>query len=180
MELSNQTLYQGDTWSWEEELSDYPASTHTLKLYLKLSTNETIELTASADVDTHVFSYSAANSANASPGIYSYQFKAVKISDSSVTTVEVGSIEVLPDINTITDERSWIQQAIDSIESVLPTALAREAGEISIAGRTIKYESKAELIKTYNNLKYMLKKEQQKERVKAGFDAGNAIKVEFR
>lgn len=180
MEITNQKLYQSDTWGWEEELSDYPASEYTLNIYLKKASGTAIQLTASASGDTHVLAYSAANSANATPGVYSYQAKVTETATSEVTTIETGKIEIYKDLATVTDERSWIQKAIDEIESILPTALSREAGEITIAGRTIKYISRIDLIKQYEKLKLMLKNEENKEKIKNGFNAGGKIKVEFR
>lgn len=178
LNISDQILYQGDTWSWEEELSDYPASTHTLNIYLKLASGTVIDLEATASGDTHVISRSAALSASADPGIYSYHAKVTNNSTGAVTTIETGKIEILQDITTINDERSWLQKVVDDLEAL--QADYREENEVSINGRTVKYTSRADVVKDYLKYKKMLSDAIKKERIKQGYNAGGKIKIELR
>ena len=178
LNISDQILYQSDTWSWNEELSDYPASTHTLNIYLKLASGSIIDLESTASGDTHVISYSAELSAAADPGVYSYQARVTNNSTGKITTIETGRIEIFKDLTKINDERGWLQKVVDDLESL--QADYREENEVSINGRTVKYTSRSDVVKDYLKYKRMLSDAIKKERIKQGYDSGGKIKVEFR
>ncbi|QQS36943.1 MAG: hypothetical protein IPM56_03025 [Ignavibacteriales bacterium] len=60
MNITSQKLFAGASWNWIEDLSEYLAPEFTLKIFLKLRNNQTIELTGTAEGSTHKFTVNSA------------------------------------------------------------------------------------------------------------------------
>ncbi len=118
----------GDLLTWKrKDLTDYPASSWTLKYYL-VKDGEQIIITAAADpdsTDNFLVSVAPATTATYTTGIYKWM---ARISTGSgVTlqeyTIEEGTIEILPNLgatlNTGLDTRSHAKKMLDAIEATL-------------------------------------------------------------
>ncbi len=60
MNITSQKLFAGASLNWIEDLFDYTAPEHTLKIFLKLRSNQTIELTGTAKGLAHRFTVNSA------------------------------------------------------------------------------------------------------------------------
>lgn len=180
LQITSETLYVGDSWSWTESLSDYPATSYSLQIVLKYRDNPPVILNGSADGDDFDFTYSAANSSKLPSGGYAYQVVATKTSDSTVTTIERGKISLLPNLKTSTDTRNHYEKVIDAIEAVIEQRATEAHQSISINGRNITKYSHAELIAVKSKYEFMLKQEKRKEKMAQGLDPGGRIKIQFK
>lgn len=110
-------LRAGDTLSFTEGLSDYPASTWTATLFLQNQATAE-EFNATASGDDHVFSRTGAQTGEWDPGRYRWF---VRVTDgTTVTTIDDGWIEIQPEPGDESyDHRSHARQMIDAIEAML-------------------------------------------------------------
>ena len=175
----------GDTWQWRREdlSSDYPASTWTLKYYLKNASNH-IEITASADGDYFAVTVTAATTIAYTAGTYSWVAYAEKGAGASLERYELdrGILEVLRsfvDVNTY-DARSHAKIALDSLNEALKT-YGNKAYTLnySIAGRVMQFKSNDEFMKMRSLLKTEVQREEAAEKISQGLDSGRRIGVRF-
>lgn len=143
------TLVAGDTIAWTRELSDYPASTWTLA-YRLINAANTIDITASADGDTHSVAVSAAVSATYQPGVYTWQ--AYVTAGAARYTVGSGRIEIKPDLAAQQggfDTRSEARQILEALREGYKTMTLAGSGhvfEYQIAGRVMRYHKPADIL----------------------------------
>lgn len=169
----------GDLIQWTRDFADYPAPTWVLS-YVLLNSTGKITITGTADGTRHLISVPAATSAAWTPGIY--RFQAYVTSGTSRYQVRDGSIEVLPNFATATtsDTRSTARKTLEAIEAEI---LARASGgasvEYTIAGRSLKREPLAELIKLRDRYAAMVRSEEAADRIARGLGTKNKILVRF-
>jgi hypothetical protein len=111
------TVHQGDSVSWQESLSDYPAGIWTLTLYCSRA-GDRFEIQASADGDIHSISVPASVSSDYGTGRFRWFARVTDGTD--VFTIDDGWIEVLP--NPASDRHDWRSHArkmLDAIEATL-------------------------------------------------------------
>ena len=180
MQLNEEKLYQGNTWNWSEQLADYDPTDYTLTLYLKLGTGDTISKEAAEDDEDatkHEFTYAAAATTNYTSGVYDYEFTVTKKSDSTVTSIDRGTVPVLPSLSASTDERTHYEKVLDALTSVIESRATREQGEITLPGGTaIKYLTPAELRTEYAYYKIMVKEERRRQN---GQPSSTTHKIKF-
>lgn len=149
MNITSQLLYAGASWNWIEDLSEYPAPEYTLKFFLKLRNNQTIELTGTAEGSTHKFTVSSATT-NIPNGKYSYQAQAFK--DNEMSLVETGSVDILPNLAVADDSREYWEQVVDEAKAAYKKLAGQVADQITLSnGKTITFANRAELLKIINN-----------------------------
>lgn len=105
----------GDTLSWVESWSDYPAPLYTLTLTL-ISTTGKQTVAASASGDGHEF---VLDSANLLAGRYDYQLVATGAGYRS--TIDRGYVTVEPDLAAADnfDGRDWVDKSIEAVQASL-------------------------------------------------------------
>lgn len=170
----------GDTWQWRREdlFSDYPASTWTLKYYLKNASSH-IEIIASADGNYFAVTVTAATTIAYAAGNYSW----VAYVEKGVERYEInsGTIIVLKSFVDVSayDNRSHTKKMLDAIELTLEGKAPSDVAQYTIAGRSIGKYSPEELVKfrDYYADKYQI--ELVKERIKNNKPALNRIKVQL-
>jgi hypothetical protein len=183
------TLRAGDTISWDESNSDYPASSGwTLAFVLTKYGQSLITITASADGDDYAISVLPAVSRVWVAGIYSWQAYVYKASGTPILitekyTLENGQITILPDITqavSATDLRSHAKKVLDAIESLLEGKSTADVLSYSIAGRSISKMNPEELIKWRSFYKTEYEREVEAEGIARGEDSPRRIGVRFR
>ena len=139
----------GDTVKWKRSLSDYPATSWTLKYFLVNSSGQ-IAITATADGADHLVSLAATDTAGYSAGKYRVQAR-VESAGGEKYTIEtaVDVIEVKPDLSAAStgyDYREHCEIALENIEAVLQNKATADNYSYSLAGRSLSKYSWTELI----------------------------------
>lgn len=143
-------LTAGDSWSWVESLSEYPAPTWTLKFLFRGPQAFSVE--ASASGADHAVSVAASTTANYKHGRYEWS---ARVTDgSTTTTIETGLLELEPDLsNVAVDHRSFNQRASDALEAVIENRATTDQLSFSIAGRSLSRMSWDELLSAYDRFR---------------------------
>lgn len=111
-------LRAGDTWAWKRSLADFPAPTWSLT-YTLINATGKVTLTAAAAGSEHLISAAATDTADHAPGRYRW---VARVSDgNAVHTVDVGAIDILPDLAAAAtyDARSHARKMLDAINATL-------------------------------------------------------------
>ena len=183
------SLRAGDTVSWNDSSSDYPATSGwTLEYAIRAYSKSPITITASANNADYAVSIPVSTSKNWASGNYTWQAYVYKASNNEFTekhTLATGQVEILPNltqVGTQTDLRSHAKKVLDAIETLLEgKALAGDALSYSIAGRSISKMSPEELITWRSFYKTEYQKELQAEAAAQGLDANpDRIGIRFR
>jgi len=139
MDIEKQDLVAGVDWDWTEGVANYPATTHTLKYYLKLSTGSTITLTSTASGTSHEFEIDKATTAGYTAGWYRYQ--AIVVNDSDANDVhevgEPGYVRVFPDLSTVSDAREHAHKMVDYLRTIQLAMAQQQYESLSVEGRSI-------------------------------------------
>lgn len=146
-----QSLTAGDTWSWTDSFSDYPASTWTLTYYFVGP--EAFNAVAVASGDDHETTVAATTTADYKPGTYDW---IARVTDgSTVTTVGQGRLTVAPNLaNRKYDHRSFWRKVLDQLEPVILGRAGTDQLSMSIAGRSLSRMSWDELLSVYDRAKF--------------------------
>lgn len=175
-------LRAGDTWKWTKTLADYPASyPWTLKYRFKHPTAAGFEITASAAGDNYAATVAAATSAGFTAGTYTWTAW-VEGGSSEKYTVDGGSMVLAPDYRaaaatTTLDARSDARVIYEALITAYKSAAASRAfvSEYEIAGRRMKFESRAGWIKEINYWKAQCAAELSAEAIANGTGIGRRI-----
>ncbi len=119
-----ESLFAGDTFAWERDLADYPASAWTLKYYFD-SELDSFEITAGAVGDLHTVSVVPATTKDYKAARYRWH---ARVDNATIfTTVDNGWLVVSPDpIGDKTDWRSHARKMLDAIEATLEGQATKE------------------------------------------------------
>jgi hypothetical protein len=181
------TLRAGDTISWTESISDYPASDGwTLAFALRAKDLPPITITASTSGSDYAIAITAPTSKAYNPGIYSWQAYVSKGTSPDFTekySIEMGRIEILPNLTIATSEtelRSHAKKVLDAIEALLEGKAGADVLSYSIGGRSISKMAPEELIKWRSFYKTEYERELEAEAIAKGLDSPRRIGVRFR
>jgi len=172
----------GDTWKWTKRLPDYPASAWTLKYRFKSALGG-FEITATADGDDHSVTVAASTTAgyHALAGIMSW-VAWVEGGSAEKYTVDTGVCTINPDYRNGTstaalDDRSDARVIYDGLMAAYQNAVASRAfvSEYEIAGRRMKFESRAGWLKEISFWKSRVDAEAATEALKNGLATGRRI-----
>lgn len=190
-----QAIIAGDTLQFATTIADYPASDGwTLKFRLIPRTGgDAIVITAATDdedADAYEVSVSAATTAGWSAGEYSWAAWVEK--DVEKFTVDGwvshdqryrggDSIAIKPDPRTIAafDNRSSARKVLDGLLTLYESHASGQGlvAEYSIAGRTMKFRTTADLVEQIRYWQAEVAKEERKARLAAGRDSGATLRV---
>lgn len=129
-------LVSGNTWVWDRDYAEYPASSWTATAYFEKA-GKTFSVAASASGSAHRFTAAAATTAAYPHGHYRIR---VRVTDGSqVFIAESGycDIEVDPAAAGTIDTRTWARRTLDNLLAFLEANAATAQATISIADRTI-------------------------------------------
>jgi hypothetical protein len=135
MAIIDSVINQGDSLSWTESDSNYPASDGWNIYYVLVNASKRITFNSAADGDDHDFDITAATTAAWTPGQYTYQ-RYVSDGTDRVTLTR-GSVEIKPDFTTASDQRSDSQKKLDAIEAIIENRASLDQQSYTIAGRSI-------------------------------------------
>ena len=180
LNIEPSTIIAGDTWQWDRrDLSDYPASSWTLKYYL-LKADKQIEIIASANGDYFRVVVAASVTANYPAGIYKWNAYASKGTERY--KVDEGTLEIKADYAAQTtgyDDRSHVKKTLDAIEAVIEGRATQDHLSYSIAGRSITKISPEELIRWWSFYKQQYRKELDAERIANNLGTSKKILTRF-
>lgn len=156
----------GDTVTWEETNSDYPASASWVITYHFTSPDAFFASTHAANGDAHTITI---DTADLEEGRYDY---AKKVTDTNETfTLERGYIFVDPDLSADesgVDRRKYCEIALENIEAVLQGKASKDQTSYSLNGRALSRYSPAELNEWRTSLRREVADLRQAERRKSG------------
>jgi hypothetical protein len=174
------TIVAGDTITWQKSLSDYPATTWTLK-YRLLNAAGKIDITATASGDDHLISVTSTTSAAYTAGDYDY-LAWVEKSGERVTVGE-GRITVKPNLAALNtyDGRSPARKIYEGLLAAYQAAVTSRAfvAEYEIAGRKMKFNGKADWLTEINYWKAQVAAEDRAAKIAAGMGGGSRVLVRF-
>lgn len=137
------TLYQmpesfaaGETLTYRRQLSEYPASSWTLRLYLAGA--KTLKKTAGADGDDHILTLAAGETAALTAGVYRW---AELVTDGVGLVYQVASsvVRVTADLAQATEgsEQEWVERAIGILRAHIEGRLPAGLESYQIANRVV-------------------------------------------
>jgi hypothetical protein len=182
-----ETLRAGDTISWNESLSDYPATSGwTLGFSLRAKDLPPITITASSSGADYAIVLTAPTTKAYKAGDYfwqAYLYKGTAPDFTERYSIASGRIEILPNLVIITSEtdlRSHAKKVLDAIESLLEGKATADILSYSIAGRSISKMTATELIEWRSFYKTEYEREIEAEAISKGLDSPRRIGVRFR
>jgi len=156
----------GDTITWDETLTDFPASASWIVSYNFTAKNGRFGSAHVAVGDIHRISIVTTN---LEEGHYPYT---KKVGDGTDTfTLESGFIDIDPDLSADTagvDRRSFAEIALENIEALLQGKATRDQTSYSLNGRALSRYSIDELNDWRATLRVEVRDERQKARRKSG------------
>jgi len=168
----------GLSYEFTDELADYPAPTWVLK-YRLINIDGALDIISVADDGNHKTTLDATTTASYAAGTYTWLAYVTKGTDK--IEVGEGTIEILPDILSVSsyDTRSETKQILDALTALIKSKATKLPTEINIAGRSLKYETLADLIKAQKDFKRMYEDELKQERIADGLPPGGRVLARF-
>lgn len=156
----------GDTVTWIETLSDYPAGASWVLTYSFTNRDAFFGSSHAASGDDHEITI---DTSELEVGEYQYT---KKVTDTSETfTLEAGTLHVEPDLSADTagvDRRSYAEKALEAIEAVLGGKASKDQTSYSLNGRALSRYSPDELNAWRASLRIEVSDEKETERIRAG------------
>lgn len=167
----------GDTITWDETLSDFPASASWVVTYNFTSKDARFVSGHAAVVDDHRITI---DTTDLEEGHYAWT---KKVTDTSETfTLESGILDVDPDLSADTtgvDRRSYSAIALEAIEALLKGKATKDQTSYSLNGRALSRYSIDELTEWRSQLRVEVRDEDQKARRKSGGKSHANVHVRF-
>ena len=175
----------GDTLSWTESLSDYPATIYTLKFSFYQYGQAVKTVTATADGTDYSVDIAAVDSLVYSAGEWIWTAHAQKGTGGTLERYPVGDgrITVKPAIfnaGSTADLRSHAQKMLDAIEAVQLGRATHAELSLTINGKAIQYLKPDELIRWRAFFRNEVAEEKRKEDIAQGKSSSRRIVTEFR
>lgn len=167
----------GDTLKWRISLADYLADAGWTLKYRLINSASKYDITAAADGSDHLVTVAAAVSEAYAPGAYTWQAYVEKGTERYTTGS--GSITVKPDLAAQAagyDTRSHAKKTLAAIEAWIESHDPGVA-DYQIAGRSMRYIPKAELLAMRSRYQNEVRREEAAERISNGLAAGNRLLV---
>lgn len=141
-------LIAGDSWAWDRTLGDYPASAWTLKYALTGAHETVIELTATADGETHKIRVAAATTAGYTAGRYNL-FGYVTDGTDRYTVFE-GPLVVLPNPATAAPALSFAERMLTQLETKIADRLSADISSYTLEQQEVHREEIVTLTRQRN------------------------------
>ena len=145
------TILAGDSISWRITDAAYPASQGWTLIYLLRNNDEEIDLTSTADGDTHVITQSASKTEAFTAGTYAYRAQYRNEDEGKAITVAQGSVTVAQSFGSVLD-RGKAQEAYDKVVALLSGKGDSDVYEYEIRGRRLKRYTLDELLRLKKEL----------------------------
>jgi hypothetical protein len=175
------TLRAGDTWSWTESLSAYPATAYTLKFSFWLYGHSAKTITAAADGAAHAVSQTPADTAAYASGDWRWTAYVEKGSGDTLEryTVGEGRVTIAPSLASAapdTDLRSYWQKVLDAVHGAILEFAAKGHASITVDGKSATYKREQDLLALQRRAEQEVATEKLAER---GEGAGRITRIEF-
>jgi hypothetical protein len=170
-------IIQGNSYEWERNLPEYPASAWTLK-YTISNADSAVTFTASPSGDAFAMSLSTADTSALSPGRYT--LSAYVEQTGKRVLVDQRDLEVKPDLSAAADRRSYAQRALEAIEATILGAASNSQQQVEIDGRSISRYTPEQLIVLRDRLKREVEAEKAAARASRGGYIPGRVLVRFR
>lgn len=168
----------GDTLSFSDSVSGYPASSGWALKYVFVNASEKQEIESSADGDSHVFSIAPAITVKWKQGKYTWS--AFVTNGADRFTIESGKLEIIPDLVAgPSDQRSHVEKTLDALEAAIEKSATNDQLSFSIAGRSVARYTLEEKLKLRDKYRAELIILNRKERVVNGQASGAKVLVRF-
>lgn len=156
-----QKLTAGDSWSWTDQQSDYPAPTWILSYHFRGPGGPAGKFTivGTASGSDHALAQTSAETQDLLRGEYEWH---ATVSDGvSRVTVGRGTLYVLPNLaNLAADTRSHARKCVEDLETALENrAKNPDKLSYSIAGRSISFSSWEDVENMYQRYKMRVARE---------------------
>lgn len=171
-------LRAGVTWEWtREDLTDYPASTWTLKYWFKKtgSSGANFSITATADGNSFDVTVLAATTATYTAGDYTWV--ALVTSGAETREVDKGTLELLSryDAAANLDDRTHAAKVLDAIEAVIEGRASLDQKSYTIGTRSLERMPLPDLLKFRDTYRGEVYAEEQAEAVRNGKGSGQVV-----
>ena len=158
MQIQTENLVVSCKTIWEESLSSYPFSTHEVKFHFyKDSTNKFTLTGAAGTTDSnHKFTFNESKTSG------SYQVQCIateKSGNLEAVLVWRGTINILPNLASETDPRSYWRQVYEAYKAAYLKLAARESESVSVLGQSVTYADREQLVRLMNHAQAMADKE---------------------
>ncbi len=165
----------GDTLSWEENWSDYPATIYTLTLVLISESGKNV-FTATSDGDSHKFTVDASG---LTAGRYDFQLKA--IGDGFRSAIDRGFVTVLADLAVADnfDGRDWLDKSIEALEASIEGRASYVQLRQEFDGRSVENMSQLDQMDLLDRFYKKRAARKRGQRVKKGLSPFRQIKAGF-
>lgn len=176
------TLRAGLTWKWRREdlASDYPATSWTLKYWLKKTgaTGANFSITASADGSNFDVTVPASTTSGYTAGRYTWSAQ-VTGGSSEAYEVDTGSLEILPryDQAANLDDRTHARKVLEAIEAVIENRATLDQQEYTIGNRSLKRMTVEELMRFRQLYRNEVQAELAAEKLANGIGIGRKVLV---
>jgi len=179
-EIEPLTVRAGDTVKWTKDLSDYPASTWTLKYIFRGPSD--FNITATGSGSTHSVTVARAVTELWPKGLYNW----IAVVTSSTERFQVGSGSMTVEINLETDThtydtRSPAKQILDALDATILRAAARPESSYQLAagGTQMAFRSFADLIVARDKFAAIVQSEEEAAKIARGENTGKNILARF-
>lgn len=178
------TLQAGDTLTWTDSLSEYPATTYTLNYSLRAFGLSVINIAATASGTDHAVAATAATTAGWAAGDYAWTAYVEKGAGASLEryTIATGSVTVKPALHTAlssADNRSMAVKMLAALEAAILRLTSKEVESLTFNGRTVTYKDLGKLMQERSRLRAEVASEKAAEKIAQGLDPGRRILVRF-
>jgi hypothetical protein len=175
------TIQAGDTITWSECLSEYPA-TDGWTLKHRLAGPSIIDITSTASGPDHLISISAATAMAYTPGFY--RWTAYVDNGTDIHTVGSGTLTIVRDLRQITgsyEGRSHGRRVYEALQAAIEGRATKEQEEMSVNGRAIRYLDPAKLRQEMLRWKLIADAEDRADRIARGEKVGGrTILIRFK
>jgi hypothetical protein len=174
-------IYAKTSAEWEENLSEYPASSYSLHFNFRNASSD-FQITATADGDIHSIVLTATSTTNWTAGTYQYVAYVQNLTDATERHfIGRGIIEIRadPTADSALDYRSHYEKMVTALKAVLEGRAAKDYDAITIAGRSITMMSLKELRESYAYYNRLYQAELRQEKINNGEKPGNRFLFQF-
>lgn len=170
-------ITQGDSLSWSENETDYPASSSWVVHYVLVNAGNRITFNSSADGDKHDFDITTATTSTWRSGEYTFQRYVTDGTDR--VTLDTGTVTIIKDFAVMGDRRTHAVKVLESIEAVLENRATVDQESYTINGRSLSRMPIEELLKFRDIYRAEVSREKRAERLAQGLGTRQTIKVRF-
>ena len=172
-------LRAGDSLSWEESHSNYPANDSWVITYKLIGANGVESITSTSSGATHVLTASSSTTAAWTAGFYEWSAYVEKGTER--ITLQTGTLTILADPSSAsaTDSRSHARKVLEAIQAVLEGRASKDQESYTINGRSLSRTPIADLMKMERTYAARVAQEDRAEKAQQGLGTSSKIKVRF-